>query len=298
MPSPDPLQPYRKVQAKSDADLARILQATAKAIAARILGLNRGVGGDIRGAQLRLTLAAIKKMQKSMWANGVTPLVESGMDSATEAAEGAIGTMSRVAYAALPEAVAEELIRGLRLSAESGLKSDATRRKRELSERVYKLSALHTGKVEDMIRQGLIANLTSKELAGSVRQYISPDVKGGASYAAMRLARTEINNAFHERQINGAKRPGVSAAVWNLSGSHVVPDECNIYAAHNGNGEYPPDQIPEKPHPHCFCYLTYKTTPPDDFQAQLLNGDFDDELDRRTKANLKRLGVGSTPPTS
>lgn len=301
MASPEPLQPYRRVQASADADLKRVLELAAKDIQARVLRMPRGVGGDVRGAQLRLTLSAIQKIQRSMWRNAVDPRVASGIDDAEKAAETAIETMTRVAYASLPDGAAKVLVDGLRAAAESGLKSDKARRKRELSTRVYRQEALHTGKVEDMIRTGLISNLTAKELARGVYEYVSPTTPGGASYAAMRLARTEINNAFHERQVSGAKRPGVKAARWNLSGSHKVPDECNVYAVQNKHGEgsglYPADQIPDKPHPQCFCYLTYEAMAPKEFSDALASGDFDEEIDRRTKANLARLGqpVGDTP---
>lgn len=298
-PSPIPFQPYRKAQAAADADIARILEAAARAIRKRVTTLKPGIGGEVRKAQLNATLAAIKRVQGAMWTGAVNPRIARGMVDAEKAAEIAVETMTRVAYASLPDAAAEALVRGLRLSAESGLKSDAARRKRELSERVYRQRALADGKIEDLIRQGLVSGLNARELASTVYQYVSPTAPGGASYVAMRLARTEINNAFHERQLEGAKRPGVSAVVWNLSGSHKVPDKCNVYANHGGNGQWKPDEVPDKPHPQCFCYLTYVTTPAADFQKQLAAGDFDDEIDRRTRENLARLGVstGDIKPT-
>jgi hypothetical protein len=155
---------------------------------------------------------------------------------------------------------------------------------------VYRQAAFHEDALEKKIRQGIISNLSARELAKDAYEYVSPTAKGGASYAAMRLARTEINNALHERQIAGAKRPGVRAVQWNLSGSHRVPDLCNVYAGHGGNGHWAPDNIPDKPHPQCFCYLTYITQSPEAFIRKLEDGGFDDEIDRRTKENMARLG--------
>jgi hypothetical protein len=300
MAIPDPLIPYRKVQATTEREMRLILESTAKAIENRIKLLRPGVGGKIRAAQLRLTLASIRKLQRDMWTGAVAPQVARGVVNAEEAAESAVEAMTAVAYAALPEQVAETLVRGLRASAESGLKSDAARKKRALSAMVYRQRALHEGKVEQIIRQGLIANLSAKELAASAYKYVSPNTPGGASYAAMRLARTEINNAFHERQLNGAKRPGVKAVKWNLSGSHRVPDLCNVYADHGGNGQWSPDKVPDKPHPQCFCFLTYVTESADDFKAALESGKYDDEIDRRTRENMARLGqpVGDLNPVS
>lgn len=294
-PSPREFQPYRQVQGAAEVELREVLEATAKLIQKRIAMIKPGVGGVVRASQLRLVLAAIKRLQRLMWSNAITPAIQRQIDAALEAGESAVEALTRVAYAALNDDAAEELVKGLKAAAESGLKSDAARKKRDLSARVYKLRALHEGKVEQIIRSGLVAGLSAKELASEAYQYVSPTTKGGASYAAMRLARTEINNAFHERQIEGAKRPGVEAVKWNLSGSHKVPDECNIYAEHE---PYDPDEIPDKPHPQCFCYLTYVMQPPEEFRAALERGDWDDEIARRTRENMALLGqrVGDIDP--
>jgi hypothetical protein len=295
-PSPVPFQPYRKVQVGAERDMRAILESTSKAIATRIARLPIGIGGDVRKAQLVVTLAAIKRAQHSMWTGPVRDTIVTGVDDAQKAAESAIETMTRVAYASLSDAAAEALVRGLRLSAEAGLKAESARKIRELSSRVYHQAALHEGKVEQLIREGLIAGLSARELAATVHSYISPTTPGGSSYAAMRLARTEINNAFHERQLQGAKRPGVTAVKWNLSGSHRVPDLCNVYASHGkGSGEWMVDAVPDKPHPQCFCYLTYITASPEEFQKRLAAGSFDDEIDARTRANLARLGQPTSP---
>jgi len=289
-PTPKEFQPYRRLQGKTEAELRKILEATAKAIQRRIAALPVGVGGQVRAAQLRVTLAAINRLMQTMWVGRINPLVARAIQESLEASEDAIETMERVAYAGLGDRAADVLVRSLRAAGASGLKSDATRRKRALSQRVYRQRALDDGRVEQVIRQGLISGLSAKELAADVYKFVSPTAPGGSSYAAMRLARTEINNAFHERQVEGAKRPGVKAVQWNLSGSHRVPDLCNVYANHGGNGEWPVDDIPDKPHPNCFCYLTYIMMSSSDFKKALGRGDFDDEIDRRTRANLARLG--------
>lgn len=289
-PSPKEFQPYRRVQGEAEKELARILEAAAKAIRKRIAALPVGAGGVVRAAQLKMTLIAINKIQRAMWLTAVAGVIGRRADDAAEAGETAVETLTRVAYAALPEQAADALVRSLRLSAESGIKSDAARRKRELSRRVYKNASLTNGKIETIIRTGLVSGLSAKELADEVYKHVSPRAPGGASYSAMRLARTEINNAFHERQIAGATRPGVIAVVWNLSGSHRVPDKCNVLATQN-KGEYPPDKVPDKPHPNCFCYLTYKTMGREAFKKALEGGDFDDEISRRVRENMRRLSA-------
>lgn len=291
-PSPKEFQPYRKLQSATEAELRKILEATAKAIERRIAALPVGVGGQVRAAQLRVTLAAVRSLLNQMWVRRINPLIERAMRDSLQASEDAIETLERVAYAGLSERAAETLVAGLRAAGASGLKSDAARRARALSPRVYRQRALDDGRVEQLIRQGLISGLSARELAKEVYKYVSPTAPGGSAYSAMRLARTEINNAFHERQVEGAQRPGVKAVKWNLSGSHKVPDKCNVYAAHGGNGQWPPTEVPDKPHPNCFCYLTYVMMDSAEFKRKLENGDFDDEIDRRTRRNLALLGVG------
>lgn len=288
-PLPEPFREYRRVQRKYDAELARVLESTAKRIRARLNRLPVGIGGDVRRAQLTLVLREIERVLVSMFRGPVLDNIQAGRKAAAEAAESAVETLTAVAYAALPEDVAATLVDGLEATARSGLESDFARVPRALSRRVYRSAALASGAVNARIREGLISGLSARELAQDVYQYISPSTKGGTSYAAMRLARTEINNAFHERQIQAARRPGVKAVKWNLSESHPRPDECNVYAEH---APYEPSEVPDKPHPHCFCYLTYITMSPREFAQALNDGDFDSELDRRTRANIQRLRTG------
>lgn len=294
MTSPLP-KPYRVVQLKVDAKMRRELQSAAVSIRQRIEGIRgTGVGAQVRQAQLRLVLAEIDRILTDTWTGSIIDTTHVGRKAAAEAAETAAETLTRVVYAALPERVAETLVDGLRASAASGIASAFRRVPRQLSARVYRNLANTKNHIHQLINEGLASGLSARELARDVYRYVSPTTPGGMSYAAMRLARTEINNAFHERQRDAGTRPGVKGVRWNLSGSHRVPDECNVYAARDqygqGAGVFPVRRVPDKPHPQCFCYLTYVTMTPAQFRDALSNGDFDDELDRRTKANLKRLG--------
>lgn len=285
-PLPEPFRAYRRVQRKYDAALAAELERVARQIRARINRLPAGVGGQVRRAQLTLVLRQIDRMLREMFTGKTLEMIQAGRKAAVEAAQDAVETITAVAYTALPEAVAEALVDGLDATAASGIESMFARIPRELSNRVYRNASLASGAVHALIREGLVSGLSARELATSVYRHISPSTPGGVSYAAMRLARTEINNAFHERQIEAAKRPGVKAVKWNLSSSHKVPDKCNVYAAHK---PYAIGDVPDKPHPQCFCYLTYVVMNPDEFAKALEAGKFDDELDRRTRANVQRL---------
>lgn len=292
-PSRDPaFRRYLLVQKKFDAKLATVLEQSALDIRRRLrtLTLQEGFASRIRAAQLRVVLAAIHDELASMWRPGVANIVLQGSRAAAEAAEIALETLSRVAYASLPDDAAEALTRGLRASARSGIDTLYARVPRELSQRLYRNNAVSRGVIDDLINRGLAQGLSARELSQTVYRFISPSAPGGSSAAAMRLARTEINNAFHQQQQRLADAPGVKGVKWNLSRSHPRPDECNSFAegdhARMGKGVYKVGDVPSKPHPNCFCYLTYVTMSASEFASELDKGTFDDELRRRMNLDL------------
>lgn len=276
-PRRDPLTEYLGVQRRVDRELARVLARAARDAERRVTALRlgpAGIGRQVREAQLLNVLRAIRELQEQLWLEGVGPLVTSNLMEAELAAERAAAFMDDVLFAALPEAQAELLRESIRRTAEAGLVNEAQRRAVELSPRVWRNADLATGLIEARIRSGIIQGLSSRELAATVRNLIRPGVRGGVSYSAMRLARTELNNAFHERQIAAAQqRPWVSAVRWNLSGSHPRADACDQLANENrhdlGQGLFPKGAVPRKPHPHCLCYLTYEMVSEDEFVSNL-----------------------------
>ena len=287
---PIPVRRYLAVERKYDARLRAVLERAALDIRARINSLGVGIGADVRRAQLNAVLVHIREVQRAMWTDGVLPVVVTGRSAAAVAGHEVAELLDRVLYTALPERVAQVVRDGLGATARAGIDTLYARTPRQLSTRVYHDFALTSGHVEKTIRSGIVSGLSARELATTVYRYISPAAPGGSSYAAMRLARTELNNAFHNQQREGAKRPGVLAVKWNLSGSHGKPDQCNQFASQDadglGHGLYSGDNVPDKPHPQCLCFLTYRTMNPREFADALDRGDFDAELDRRTKANL------------
>lgn len=112
---------------------------------------------------------------------------------------------------------------------------------------------------------------------------IDPNTKGGVSYAAKRLARTELNNAFHTTQQASAEvNPFVVALRWNLSNSHVTEDKCDELAKGHSKGKtpglYTPGDLPRKPHPQCLCYTTNEMMDEEDFLDLVSNPDYLDGL--------------------
>ena len=115
--------------------------------------------------------------------------------------------------------------------------------------------------IEDMVARGQ----NSREAARYIDRYLQPQthtvlkaetrrrlgVPKDVSMEAMRLAVTEMNNAFHEGTIlAGRATPSYQGIHWRLSHAHVVPDVCDRLAA---GSPYPKGQEPAKPHPWCRC---------------------------------------------
>jgi hypothetical protein len=149
-----------------------------------------------------------------------------------------------------------------------------------LSDRVYQSQQLVTGQVDDIINSALSRGASARDLATDVRRFIRPDVRGGVRYAALRLGRTELNNAFHAAQVDTAiKTPWTTSVRWNLSGSHPRPDQCNEYAENAGTGLWKPEEVPAKPHPNCLCYTTPETPSREEFVRQFTAGEYDSFVD-------------------
>ena len=134
-----------------------------------------------------------------------------------------------------------------------------------LSDRVWRTSQTWkraaTRVIEDMVARGQ----NSREAARYIDRYLQPQthttlksetrrrlgVPKDVSMEAMRLAVTEMNNAFHEGTIlAGRATPSYQGIHWRLSHSHVVPDVCDRLAA---GSPYRKGEEPPKPHPWCRC---------------------------------------------
>jgi len=146
-----------------------------------------------------------------------------------------------------------------------------------LAERIYSTSVWMNGRLDRLITQTMAAGLNAKRFAKVARDWFAPSVPGGTRYAAMRLARTEINNAFHATSVSyAADKPWVSQMDWNLSKSHPEPDKCDLYAEQS---PWDVHLVPRKPHPQCLCYVTEVSMDEDEWIDRFVAGEFDDYLD-------------------
>ena len=284
-----PLNRLIPILQDADAQMTVLLRETAEEAAARVRALagKEGIGAKIRTAQYRQVRSELMKSAASLYQEVPASLVY-GMDRAGQAASKAgeeIDEMIFRQFGGMPEGLAE----AQRASARGTVRSYIARTANDipLSEQVWRTERLSSGLLAKQINMALLLGESWKELADRVRESIVPGVRGGVAYAAKRLGRTEINNAFHTASIaNNREKPWVDSFRWNLSGSHPKADVCDEYATeqHYRGGEpghYHKSEVPAKPHPQCLCYVTAETVGEDEFVASFLGGKYDRYLDEK-----------------
>lgn len=285
-----PLISYLRLQSDAERRITSHLQAAAINIERELKRLERratgGIGDAVRMDQLAKTKAAIHRELAAHWRK-----TGHEIDVAREeAAAAAVETMypGDMLRQVMPEADRKYLMRSAEDSAKRGIVTAEARMNLSripLSDKVWQEEMLTNGKLDAIINNALYRGASAADLAKDVRAYVNPNTPGGVRYASHRLARTEINNAFHATQVQeGINSPWVNALKWNLSGSHPRPDECNEYAESShfsggGQGEFRPEETPQKPHPNCFCYTTPVTPSREDFIKQFQAGVYDEFLE-------------------
>ncbi len=274
------IQPQRITEGITHRQLAMVLKDAAAEASAMIefnvtkLG---SIGGKVTTAQLQQAVAGLGNVSTELW-TGVGKITRAGMyEGASLAADQALDldlflgmpANGVVQYAQLTHFQASQSVEDLISRRTHGYK---------LSERIYANGKLSVKQVAQKVERGLALQRSAKEIAFAVRGHFSPVVPGGSSYAAMRLARTEINNAHHHTTLRLSKdKPWIDGWKWNLSHSHPRPDACDALAAQDHDKANPPD----KPHPMCLCYVTHLQEDPDVFMNKLVDGQYDDYLKER-----------------
>lgn len=163
-----------------------------------------------------------------------------------------------------------------------------------LSHRVWKTRALAKGQVQQAINNGLAKGDSAANIAKNVKALVNPDSPGGISYAAKRLGRTEINNAFHAQSIADSQNvPWCHDMEWHLSKVHKIDpgDECETYALQK---TFDTEHVPDKPHPNCRCYVTPYLLSYDEFEQNLLAGQYNSYLDSVMGKNFSQSIPGPT----
>lgn len=269
-------------QIEANADIIELLRQTAAEVnkEMKALEIKEGPGAIMRRDQLADTLEAIHTILHTYYEN-VSKTVEAQRE---QAALAAVEHSYEASQVLLRSGLSKRDIKNLKESSKQAAVTNllsAVNRKggaaHPLSTRVWK-TEMYTRKVLDnRINTGLARGLSARQLAKSVAEFVNPFTPGGVKYASTRLARTEINNAFHNTTIQEADRqPWVQGFIWTLSNSHPAYDICDEYAKQS---PWSKEDVPDKPHPHCLCTLILELQDEDDFMDQLLDGKYDKALD-------------------
>lgn len=277
-------QPLRLTEGITQGELAQILNQSAHeahALVGRNL-LKAGAGAEMRAKQMQAAMTGMGSLSNSMWGK-IGALTQAGIyDAASLSVDQALDRdfLLGMPFKAI-QMYEEEMFFNAYQSAEDIISRRTNGFK--LSDRIYRNGQATVMQVGQIVEQGLALQMSAKEIADRVRGHFSPNVPGGSSYAAQRLARTEINNAHHDTTIRMTKdQPWVLGYKWNLSGSHPKPDICNEYADEDhdnlGPGVFKKGNVPSKPHPMCLCYVSMVQPSRKDFTDSLVKGDYDDHL--------------------
>lgn len=133
-----------------------------------------------------------------------------------------------------------------------------------LSDRIWNTAIDVRSRIDALLAYEIAQGTAAVDIARLLVQYLTYPASviqtrkpygTAGSYAARRLARTEITAAAGRAVVNAAQaNPYVEKIEWHLSPAHPMIDICDDLA-----GEYDPFNVPGYPaHPHCLCYLAPK----------------------------------------
>lgn len=299
-----PLKATLKVTKEWEQEVAQMLKHAADDAAAHFNRVkdSKSVGDQIRAIQLKQAQQTILQEQAALWRQIGDSIQASQAEAAASAIAVGFQFDEELLKQIVPAADRNTMLRSMQAEARSGVEAAKARVEgasyKPLSERVYDSAAMSTGQLNRTINSGLARGLSAHEMANEVKGFINPATPGGTSYAAMRLGRTEINNAAHATSIQKYQTtPWVDKVEWHLSGSHPKPDECNDYADEQ---YFDPNQVPGKPHPNCLCYLTPETVSNEDFIKGFFNGSYDNYIDDAMREHgyaEELISSSKLPPT-
>lgn len=282
------LNRYITIQAKADTRLRTVLIEAAEDAHKRVTALenNSTFSAGVRTAQIRLTMAVIKDVNDSIFRD-TAKIIKDGYGQSAKAAVDAFTETDRdylrAAFSSVGRKSAiDSFVSGQRRQAEIGVAHVVSKLFHSdipLSKRVYRSRSLANGWVQRAVTSAIVRGDSAAQIAMAVRSHIRPNTRGGVSYAAMRLGRTEINNAFHGTTIELSKdRPWVEQNRWNLSKIHEPQGcKCEHYAR---IGVFSVEDTPAKPHPQCRCFITPELEPFESFVTHLNAGYYRDWTNR------------------
>jgi hypothetical protein len=297
------------VEEKAMREVIKILQVAAMDVDLQLRTLEgkEGVGAIVRRTQLSAARVSVLERLAQTWGQLGEVATRHSLEAATEAVR-ANGKwdedlLKRMGLSAEQRSAFQA---GLEISSRNAVQLainrnfDTTGKQNiPLSQRVYQSAAHMNGLVTRKIESALVRGLNHRELAKEVRDFIRPDVPGGVGYAAKRLARTEINHAYHYAQIeNNKDKPWVTGMRWRISGSHPRTDICDSMGRDDhsnlGAGVYPKESVPGKPHPQCLCSLVPETLSEEEFMRRANKGEFNGYMQKKVPG-LNAEAPSATP---
>lgn len=134
-----------------------------------------------------------------------------------------------------------------------------------LSRAVWEIRDAQAKQIRRTVATGIASGRASSSISSDIKQFtvmggqprmIATFPTGAGVYRtayknALRLARTETNNAYHEAEIEYATRKGYQK-MWVVAIGKRDEDECDIL----GGQIFDPEDVPPLPHPNCSCSLS------------------------------------------
>jgi hypothetical protein len=272
---------FESGQAATVADLRRVYRDAAAAIRRDIEAVTPGT---LRAAHLGALATNLERRAKELNARALAAAHKGIYVSTAAGTSVAGGIAEELLEHAFDKADVRRLFAGINERATLALLSRTGKDGLKLSDRVWRIVEHHRKAVTRLVEDGVARGLDSRTLAKQVERYLEPDkwtvmktetrrrlgVPKDVSYEGMRLARTEMNNAFHEGAIAAnTATPSYRGVCWRLSNSHPFPDVCDDYAKHEGNGFWPKGEEPARPHPQCMCVVVPVHEDPQAFAERL-----------------------------
>lgn len=280
------LKPFITVQQSNEKKIRSLLNQGAQDAFDQVFALSQSstFSAGVRTAQLRMVIQETQRVHKELF-DELIPIIRNGQqDAAVSAVEGMSATDRKYLKAALGAVDPSGYESGATQSARLGIAnaiSSISKSDYKLSNSVYRTRRLANGWIKNKVTSQILRGGSAQEIAKEVRSSIRPDVPGGTGYAALRLGRTELNNAFHATAVDLSKdRPWVNGMDWHLSKTHKVAPSgiveiCEQYAARQWDVE----NVPAKPHPQCRCFVTPRLIAYDVFIRQLTAGQYRSWID-------------------
>lgn len=282
------LQRYVPIQRAADRAIAVALEEAAQdaETAVREIAGKTGIGAATRRSQLVGGRGAISEILLEFFDRLKGIISDHQIMASKAAVESSLNWDAQILAIIEPNAKKRAVLRAsLKQTADSNVQAMITRvlkTKQPLSKQVYGTHADTKSRLNRLINSSIARGDSADQMAKKVREFVSPNTPGGVTYAARRLARTEINNAFHARSIDvNSSKPWVHSFKWNLSRAHKKNprDKCELYAL---TSLFAVGSVPGKPHPQCLCYITPEAISLESIIEQSRRGVYDQWLAEHT----------------